>query len=160
VNKPPGQHEVLDRVHNGARLVRQDQQVMGGAGLTMAAPYLDDRVIEACLSVRLDERSTPWANKPILVKAMSDLLPSRILNRTTKTDGSSDHQAGLRRNRAELRALFEESRLAKMGIIDVDKIRSTLLGPYPPNLLPAALWQTLACEIWLRDAQYSHNSFT
>jgi asparagine synthase (glutamine-hydrolysing) len=151
----PGQHEVLDRVRNGARLVRQDQQVMARAGLTMAAPYLDDRVIEACLSVRLDERSTPWAYKPILVEAMSDLLPSRVLNRTTKTDGSADHQAGLQRNRAELLALFEESHLAEMGMIDANKICSTLRGPYPPNLWPAALWQTLACEIWLRDAQYS-----
>lgn len=146
-----GQHEAIDRVRNAARLIRHDQAVMARAGLPMAAPLLDDRVIEACLSVRLPERSTPWATKPVLVEAVSGLIPDDVLNRSTKTDGTNDHYVGLRKARPEFQRICENSQLARAGIIDVEKLRPVLMGAHPPRLWSVALWQTLACEMWLYE---------
>jgi asparagine synthase (glutamine-hydrolysing) len=123
---------------------------MARAGLPLAAPFLDDRVVDACLAVRLHERTTPWRFKPLIVEAMRELVPAAVLQRTTKGDFSADWHTGLRHARAHLAALLDDSALARLGLVDVDALRKVCLGLYPSTLDPVALDRTLACEAWLR----------
>lgn len=144
------QHEVLLAIRSGARTCRAMTRWSAQAGLPVHYPFLDDRVIEACLAVRLHERTTPFAYRPLTVAAMRDIVPAELLARRTKADFSVDLHAGLRAQRAELAELLEAPVLARMGIVDADALRQAALGLYPPRLSLALLEATLAAETWLR----------
>jgi len=148
-----GQHRELEAMRFVSRLTRQFDQMAGRIGLTLAAPYYDDRVVEAGLAVRPEERVTPWRYKPLIIEAMRGIVPAESLTRQTKANGSGDEEPGLRRHRAELLALWEDSRLGRLGLVDVAALRETCRGPLPPGLGFGALDQTVACEVWLRSLE-------
>jgi asparagine synthase (glutamine-hydrolysing) len=148
-----GQHRELETMRFVSRITRQLEQMAARFGVTLAAPYYDDRVIEAGLGVRPQERITPWRYKPLIIEAMRGIVPDESLTRQTKANGSGDADPGLRRHRAELLALWEDSRLARLGLIDADALRETCTRPLPPQLQFGGLDQTVACEVWLRSLE-------
>jgi asparagine synthase (glutamine-hydrolysing) len=148
-----GQHEELEGMRSISCLVRHLGQMAARVGLTLAAPYYDDRVIEAGLAVRPQERITPWQYKPLIIEAMRGFVPEESLTRQTKDEGSHDVEAGLREHRAELLALCEDSRLARLGLINANALREVCSRPLPPSLQFDALYQTMACEVWLRTLE-------
>jgi asparagine synthase (glutamine-hydrolysing) len=148
--KGRGQHRELESMRFLSRVTRQFGQLAERIGVTLAAPYYDDRVIEAGLAVRPQERITPWRYKPLIVEAMRGIVPDQSLLRQTKANGSCDADPGLRRHRPELLALWEDSRLHRLGLIDANALRETCTRPLPPELQFGGLDQTVACEVWLR----------
>ncbi|MDK0524186.1 asparagine synthase-related protein [Streptomyces sp. ML-6] len=145
-----GQHEALWSIRNGTRLVRHLARITSEAGLPTHYPYYDDRVIEAALSVRLDERTTPFAYKPLLKLAMGQTVPAELLTRNTKGEYSAELHDGLRAHRTQLAELLDQPILARLGLIDADLLRRACLSMYPPRLSLVALEATLAVETWLR----------
>jgi asparagine synthase (glutamine-hydrolysing) len=145
-----GQHATLEQLRCVGYFTRHIAGIMARAGLPLASPFLDDRVVEACLAVRLHERSTPWRFKPLIVEAMRDLMPATVLHRSTKGDFSTDWHAGLRNARAHLAGLLDDLILARLGLVDVNALHKVCLGLYPYALPMLALDRTLACEAWLR----------
>ncbi|MDF5752460.1 asparagine synthase-related protein [Spongiactinospora sp. TRM90649] len=145
------QHAALLRARTAGAGLRQIDQATSRLGLPHAAPYLDDAVVEAVLSVRPHERGTPERYKPLLGAAMTDVVPRTILARSTKGEYDADFYAGLRRHRAELLELFGSSLLGRLGLIDTGAMRAVLVGPHPRPHAMAPLSQTLACEVWLRS---------
>lgn len=143
-------HNELHTLHHGTRATRVLHQVGEHSGLPLASPFLDDRVIEACWSVRSEERATPWEFKPLLKSAMRGRMPDALLRRTTKGEASADAANGLRENRDRLADLWRDSLLAKAGLVDADKLLDITLRPSSPELRHGGLDATLACEIWLR----------
>ncbi|MFC5148261.1 asparagine synthase-related protein [Streptomyces aureoversilis] len=149
------QHAAILYARATGSAVRRLDQATGRAGLPLAAPCLDDAVMDAVLSVRLHDRAAehgvpPTANKPVLLAAMRGIVPDPLLARTTKGDYSADFYAALRRHRGELLDLFEGSLLAGMGLIDPEPLRAALLGPHPTTHILTSLSRTVACETWLR----------
>ncbi|MET8450810.1 asparagine synthase-related protein [Streptomyces sp. NPDC005209] len=144
------QHNELNVLHHGTRVTRVLHQVSEHGGLPMASPFFDDRVIEACWSVRPEERSSPWRYKPLLKAALRGVVPAAVLERETKGEASTDAANGLRENRARIAELWHDSRLARLGLVDADRLVRTTLQPSSPELRYAGLDPTLACEIWLR----------
>ena len=151
--KGRGQHRELEAMRFVSRITRQLDQMASRIGVTLGAPYHDDRVIEAGLAVRPQERITPWRYKPLILEAMAGVVPNESLTRQTKANGSSDVDPGLRRHRGELLTLWEDSRLARLGLIDADAIREICTRPLPPELQFGGLDQTVACEVWLRSLE-------
>jgi asparagine synthase (glutamine-hydrolysing) len=151
--KGRGQHRELEAMRFVSRITRQLDQMASRIGVTLAAPYHDDRVIEAGLAVRPQERITPWRYKPLIIEAMGGIVPDESLTRQTKANGSCDADPGLRRHRRELLTLWEDSRLAELGLIDADALRETCTRPLPPELQFGGLDQTVACEVWLRSLE-------
>lgn len=145
-------HDVVHLVRHGGRMMRRTALAAAAGGFPVAAPFLDDRVVEACLAVRPHERTTPWRYKPLLVEAMRGIVPERSLTRTTK-GGTSPEYAALPRYRADLLTLCEHARLAGLGLIDVDRLRSTLTGVWISDASPIMVEQTIGCERWLRDLE-------
>jgi asparagine synthase (glutamine-hydrolysing) len=150
-----GQHRELETMRFISRIARQLDQLAGRFGVAMAAPYYDDRVIEAGLAVRPQDRITPWRYKPLITEAMRGIVPDQSLGRQTKANGSCDADPGLRRHRADLLALWEHSRLGRLGLIDADALRELCMSPLPPELQFGGLDQTIACEVWLRTLEPS-----
>jgi asparagine synthase (glutamine-hydrolysing) len=127
-------------------------------GLPMASPFFDDRVIEAFLAVRPAERVTPFRYKPVLTAAMSGVVPEPCLRRTNKAAASMDASNGLRENRADLLALWEDSHLERLGLVDGAELRRLARRPASPGLSDAILYSTIAAEVWLRGRSRSRSS--
>jgi asparagine synthase (glutamine-hydrolysing) len=137
-----------------SRVVRHSEQAAARMGIALAAPYYDDRVIEAGLAVRPEERITPWRYKPLIIEAMRGIVPDESLRRQTKANASYEEEAGLRKHRGKLLAACEDSRLARLGLIDADALREVMSGALSPEMVEAfGLHQTLACEAWLRSLE-------
>lgn len=145
-----GMHTDLEQIRACTRIIRQWDRMAARAGVPMASPFLDDRVIEACLAIRPDERVTPWAYKPVLTAAMHGIVPETCLRRTTKAAAAMDAADGLRRHRADLLALWEDSRLERLGLVDGEALRCLAQRPSTPGLRDAILYSTIAAEVWLR----------
>lgn len=145
-----GEHGDLEPILSCARIIRQWEQMSTRAGLPIQSPFLDDRVIEACLSVRPEERVTPWRYKPVLTEAMRGIVPDECLERTTKAQASLEASAGLRRHRGDLVELWESSKLADLGLVDRRRLTELALRPDTPELRSAILYSTIGCEVWLR----------
>jgi len=146
-----GQHRELEAMRFVSRIARQFEQLAAADGLTLAAPYYDDAVVVAGLAARPLERVTPWRYKPLLAEAMRGIVPDGPRERSTKANGTSDEEPGLRRHRAEVQALWDGARVAELGLVDVDLLRRVCAGPLAPDLPIGVLYQTIACEVWLRS---------
>ncbi len=144
------QHHDLLSIRTAAGATRLFCQLAAPTGVTPAAPFLDDRVIEASLTVRPDERTTPWEYKPLLKEAMRGIVPDHSLRRVTKAEGSAEEASGLDAHHDRLLALCENSRLADLGLVDPEKLRACCRYSYAPEREHESLHQTFACEIWLR----------
>jgi asparagine synthase (glutamine-hydrolysing) len=144
-----GQHSALLGARVGGAGLRQIDQATTAAGLPHAAPYLDDSVITAALSVRIDQR-TGGGNKPVLATAMRGIVPAHILTRPTIGEYGTDLYVGLHRHREELLELFTDSMLGRLGLIDEAALHAFLLRPHPRPYALAPLIRTLGCEVWLR----------
>ncbi|WP_037681630.1 lasso peptide isopeptide bond-forming cyclase [Streptomyces griseus] len=145
-----GLHSDLEQIRSCTRVIRQWDRMAALTGLPMASPFLDDRVIEACLAVRPEDRVTPWRYKPVLSAAMRGIVPEACLRRTNKAAASMDAANGLREHRADLLALWEDSRLAALGLVDAAELRRLALRPASRGLSDAILYSTIAAEVWLR----------
>ncbi|MEU7855681.1 asparagine synthase-related protein [Nonomuraea sp. NPDC049141] len=145
------QHQALLYARAGGAGLRQIDQATSRLGLPYAAPYLDDAVIEAALSVRLDQRAGLGRCKPLLAASMAGIVPYELLERPTKGEYSADFYAGWRRHRDGVLELFDASELGRLGLIDPGALRAALLGVHPLPHVMGPLSQTLACEIWLRS---------
>ncbi|WP_190066120.1 lasso peptide biosynthesis PqqD family chaperone [Streptomyces griseocarneus] len=141
-----GQHAALTCVQAGGRGVRQLDHVFSRKGLAYAAPYLDDSVLEAALAIRVPERSTPGRYKPVLAAAMDGIVPDSVLQQRTKGEYSVDFHISLRHNRAALVELFDDSQLARAGLIDTAAIRTNLLGVHPTPDALRSLGPSLGSE--------------
>lgn len=151
IDADPSQHFHLTCLRGSARIVAQFEQVAANTGVTLAAPFYDDAVVEAFLSARPDERSTPWQYKPLLTTAMRGIVPSENLARITKA-GSPVHEiTGRRLHRGILSALWDDSQLARLGLIDVARLREMFEDSRQMDAQQDAYHRTLAAELWLRD---------
>ncbi|MGB6165247.1 MAG: asparagine synthase-related protein, partial [Pseudonocardiaceae bacterium] len=147
-----GQHVALATLRAMGPLYRQLSRVFTAAGVRLELPYLDDRVVEAALAVRIHDRSTPWRYKPLLVEAMRGIVPEAIAARNTKAEFSEDVRLGLRRHLPEILEVFADSALATHGLINPDLLRHELLTPQANSMGVHALENLLGCETWLRAA--------
>ncbi|MFI6981041.1 asparagine synthase-related protein [Embleya sp. NPDC050154] len=146
-------HQILEGVLHGGAAIRGMGAVLSRFGIELAAPYLDDRVVEAALSVRTRDRMSRGGFKPVLTTALRGLVPDELLARRDKGDFSAEFHAGVEHNRRRLAELCEDLRLARLGLVDAGALRAALLGPKPDTAALAPFENTLACESWLRSAE-------
>ncbi|MFF1692218.1 lasso peptide isopeptide bond-forming cyclase [Streptomyces sp. NPDC058257] len=148
-----GQHQTLLALRTTAPAYRQFSRLFTPAGIQLHQPFLDDRVVEAALAVRLHERTSPWRYKPLLAESMRGTVPDAILSRSTKGDFSADLRVGWRRNLGTLVDLFADSALADLGLIDPGLLRTQLLSSQAGLHRDIAVEHLLGCENWLRTAR-------
>ncbi|MEV0500672.1 asparagine synthase-related protein [Streptomyces spectabilis] len=145
------QHQTLDIVVQSGSALRQLGAALSDVGVTCEAPFLDDRVIEAALSVRIEDRLVSGDFKPVLRRAVRGLVPEEILARRSKGEFSAEAFQGMRRNRGDLLDLCDDLRLSRLDLVDPDALRAALLGPKTQSRQLVPYENTLACESWLRS---------
>jgi asparagine synthase (glutamine-hydrolysing) len=146
----PVQHNIIRSVQAGGWITRGFSRLAEQLGVSLEAPYLDDRVLEAALSIRLEDRMSATHMKPVLAAAMRGVVP-HVIDRTTKADASPDLYDGIRRNRRALWEMFEDSYLARMGLIDPESMRGVLFEEHADARPFMPFDTTLGVELWLRS---------
>ncbi|WP_341716392.1 asparagine synthase-related protein [Micromonospora sp. FIMYZ51] len=144
------QHRAIMSVWAAAQAARQVSTVLDQGGLTLAAPYLDDAVLEAALAVALAERGTPKRYKAVLAEAARPVLPAELCGRSTKGFFVAEGLNGLRRHLRFLVELCDDLALARLGLVDADGLRAACLGLDPGGRVSMAVERTVAVELWLR----------
>ncbi|MFJ9615016.1 asparagine synthase-related protein [Streptomyces noursei] len=149
-----GRHNDLLAIQDAGRMVRQCHQLTETGDFSHTSPFLDDRVIQACLAVRPEQRVTPWEFKPLIKAAMADVMPPEVLTRRTKGDGTTIVAEGFEAHRRELAELWDDSRLAALGLIDPGPLRELFELPYTNSLHQGAMQSALSCELWARATAF------
>ncbi|WAP59539.1 asparagine synthase-related protein [Streptomyces sp. S465] len=147
----PVHHEMLRLMQANGTIVRASSRVVADHGVSFQAPFLDDQVLTAAMSIRLVDRHRADLVKPILTAAMRGIVPDGILDRQTKGDFGPDLYVGLRHHRGHLLEIFQDSLLARMGLIDAAGPRAALRTMHADAGLLMPLDMTLANELWLRS---------
>ncbi|MCP3803397.1 asparagine synthase-related protein [Allokutzneria sp. A3M-2-11 16] len=145
------QHSTLEMARACGAGLRRANRVTAPLGVSWHAPFADDHVIGAALSVRLPDRVDANRYKPVLAAAMRGLVPEHVLGRPTKGEFSADVYAGLRRHKGELLDQCADLELARLGLVDAEAFRAVLLAPHPAARTLIPVITTLACESWLRS---------
>jgi asparagine synthase (glutamine-hydrolysing) len=144
------QHQLLESAVSSGATVRQLRSASSRQGVEWDAPFLDDRVLHAALSVLIQDRIAPGSYKPVLAAAMRGVVPDAILGRRSKGEYSAEAFDGLRRNRQALRGLCDDLQLERLGLVSAGALRDALTRPGPEARDVNLLENTLACEAWLR----------
>ncbi len=116
-------HAELRAIRHGAQSTRGTEQLGAELGLAFQAPISDDRVTEAVLAVRREERTHPKEFKPLMREAMRGRLPDVFLLRTRKTSGAAQSARGIKHHENDLLSLCDDSPLIELGIINIDALR-------------------------------------
>jgi asparagine synthase (glutamine-hydrolysing) len=148
-------HQILASLIFEGSTVRQINTVTTRTGVAWDAPFLDDRVIEAALSVRVGDRMVSGRYKALLAEAVRGTVPGGLLDRRDKGEFSAEAYRGLRENRGRLLELCEDSKLAELGLVDPGALRVALLNPDPMSHQLQPFETTVACEGWLRSHSWS-----
>ncbi|MDT3395787.1 albusnodin/ikarugamycin family macrolactam cyclase [Streptomyces sp. B1866] len=140
---------LVDEIREIARTAVADAQLAEASGIDLHNPFLDPPVVDAVLRTPLDQRPPVHTYKPLLVQAMSGLLPPAVAARTTKGSFDADHYAGLRANLPALMTLTD-GHLADLGLINPARFRQALREAAAGIPMPlAAIEQALTVEAWL-----------
>ncbi|MEE1943204.1 lasso peptide isopeptide bond-forming cyclase [Streptomyces sp. TRM 70361] len=148
-----GAHRELVTMDLLSRFTRHVNQLSVPLGVVCSAPYYDDRVVEAALAVRPQDRITPYRYKPLIVEAMRGIVPEASRTRATRANATLEEVAGQRRHRDRLLALCEDSRLGRLGLVDPAELRRWCARPLSPEGESELLHPTVACEVWLRSRE-------
>lgn len=146
-----GTHSMLSVVHNGSQTMRSFQRIGAAEGERLAAPFFDDHVLEAALSLRVTDRVDPHRYKPLLVQAMRDVVPATTLRRTTKSETAATAVLGSRAHRDQITAIAENSQLAELGLVDLAELRRACRSPIDVVTPNRRIEPTIGCEMWLRN---------
>ncbi|MGX1851054.1 albusnodin/ikarugamycin family macrolactam cyclase [Streptomyces sp. NPDC055299] len=128
-------------------------------GIELAAPYLDNEVIRACLAVPADRRGEPAQYKPLLAAAFTKtgVLPDFVLARTTKGGFNALAYAGLRDHARVLKDLLgPSSRLAALGLVTERPVAAALArATAGQSTAQGALHLVVTAEVWLRQLAFA-----
>ena len=140
----------------GADTTGWRDMALAGHGIEVAAPFLDNEVIRACLAVPADQRGAPGRYKPLLGEAFAHagVLPPFVLSRVTKGGFSA-------RLRRPARTRLRVTRFAR-PFLAAGRRRPGHRGAGGRDAPVAALGQptaqgalhlAVAAEVWLRQLE-------
>ncbi|MEU3687992.1 albusnodin/ikarugamycin family macrolactam cyclase [Streptomyces narbonensis] len=140
---------LVDEIREVARTAKADAELAMFCGIDLHNPFLDPSVIDAVLRNPLERRPPVHGFKPLLVRAVGDLLPPEVAARTTKGSFEADHYTGMRTHLDDLQALAD-GHLASLGLLDPARFRRHLRHAAAGVPMPlATLEQALTAEAWL-----------
>lgn len=147
-----GDRAAVAQLRSSARAQQAVRELAASRGISVQAPFLDPKVVHACLAVPTWRKTDPGAAKPLLRAALTGLVPDAVFARTTKGDYTRSAHLGVRRAIRELSGLLREPVSADLGLVEPAPVRAAL--DRAANGMPTpwgALNQVLAVERWLRD---------
>lgn len=150
----PVDHSVVRLMQVNGTAMRFNNKIAMRHGVSLEAPFADDRVIEAALSVRLESRLADGRPKAVLERAARGRVP-HVFDRTTKGDYSAEIYDGLKHGLPGLDELCEDLALGAAGLVNPPALRKIIMGLHPDVRPLTPLDSTIGLELWLRAAKNS-----
>lgn len=152
IRRPAGLEREGDLVRglgpHGAALARRFYE---RAGLVLADPYQDRRLVEFAMSMPADHLGAPGCRKRLLRYAMAPLLPGRVRARPRWPGLAPMLERTVFGERSRfIRGLFEPGLVRQMDLVDEDWLRAALTGSRPSAALAYQVWLCVSLELWLR----------
>jgi asparagine synthase (glutamine-hydrolysing) len=134
--------------------LQQSDRIAAALGIEMRHPFFDVRLVELMLamprSVRL--RRGVLKAKPLLRRAMRDLLPDEVHARRDAPDDSRFLEDVLQhKHRRYLSSIFENSRLDDLGVVDGGLIRDAISDPELSRGWMRGVALATSMELWIRN---------
>lgn len=152
----PVDHSIIRLMQVNGTAMRFNNKIAARHGVRLEAPFADDRVIEAALSVRLEARLADGRPKAVLERATRGRVPY-VFDRTMKGDYSAEVYDGLKQGRPALDELCDDLALGKAGLVSALTLRRIITGLHPDVRPLTPLDSTIGLELWLRAAKKSRS---
>jgi asparagine synthase (glutamine-hydrolysing) len=118
-------------------------------------PYLDQNLVEFLTAIPLDQLLRPGERRWLMRRAVADILPPEVFNRTTKARVGRYPCAVMEKHWDRVEQALSSSLAARRGYVSSENLRRALLamksGQLPTYVL--RLVNAICLEFWLRDVQ-------
>lgn len=124
------------------------------AGLEVAHPFFDVRIFELMLAMPRAQRIRRGIHKhkPLLRRALAELMPATVLERTDAAEFSCYmRDVFVRWHRRDIVAILDDSRLARLGIIDPRAVRAAFEEGLSTPHSVTHFGLIVSMEVWLRQ---------
>ncbi|MEV6301938.1 asparagine synthase-related protein [Actinoplanes sp. NPDC051861] len=145
-------HQMMEAVAFQGAVIRQFGEVYARHGISWQAPFIDQRVVEAVLGVRVSERMDARVDKPLLAAAMAPVMPPGPFAKQDRGDFTLDIYDEHEKRRDELLGWFDDSLLVERGLVDAGRLRPFLHAPSFADVGLIDLENVVGVERWLRAA--------
>jgi len=148
-------HQILQYlVAHGNAVRRMNQAAAPGAGITFDSPYLDRRIVETSLSLRIGDRTHQRPAKPLLAAARPPEMALDYFTRPDKGDYTAETFNQHKALKPLLRELFANgSALEEMGLVSGEHIVRTVDEFTVSGTSYADLDNIAFAERWLRSVR-------
>ena len=145
-------HQMLESVRHQGSVLRQIRVAFGHSS-DWEAPFLEQGVIEAALSLRSAERFQTGTSKPLLAEATKSFMPRRHFERPNKGEYSYGVFREFDAQRVRLLEFFQSSRVRTEGFIDFRVLSAHVSGPASGHDTVGAVERLVGLERWLEMVQ-------
>jgi asparagine synthase (glutamine-hydrolysing) len=117
-------------------------------------PYLDRKLVEFLMSIPTDQLLRPGDRRSLMRRALTGLLPPKILSRRKTPMGSRQPSLVFEKHWNKLESILRSPLISRLGYINQQDFQASLLaarnGNPPRQFL--RLTNSLFWELWLREA--------
>jgi asparagine synthase (glutamine-hydrolysing) len=131
-------------------LLRYEDRNSMAFGLEARVPFLDHRLVEACMALPDRLRIDGEHRKVGLRRAMADVIPAEVLRRSTKVAFQAPERTWLRDSLPALRPLGASPRAEASEFLAPGGVDAALDAIGDGRVSQAVVWRVLMLEMWLR----------
>ena len=123
-------------------------------------PFLDRRLVEFLMNVPITQKLRPDQTRSLMRRALSDLLPQRILTRRSKGTTGEALCRGLANEWTRIKPLLDDPLLARRGYVERTGLVQALdRARHGIEFDISSLLQALSLEVWLRSLEHHRDMF-
>jgi asparagine synthase (glutamine-hydrolysing) len=123
--------------------------------IEVSHPYLHRPLVEFLQAIPFEQRVRPGEARSLMRRALSDLLPERILRRKGKKGPEEALFRAVVREWPRLRPLFENARVCAHGYMNAKALQAALQrARHGCEKNSFAVIQTISLEFWLRALEH------
>jgi asparagine synthase (glutamine-hydrolysing) len=130
-------------------LLHHEDRASMAFGIEARVPFLDHRVVETCLAMAFTEKVDGPYTKAVLRRALADLLPASVLERTDKLGYQTPTGRWLRESGAEVKELLLDG-FAERGHVPALDVTRGWLEVEAGGGDAVLVYRWLTTELWLR----------
>jgi asparagine synthase (glutamine-hydrolysing) len=120
-------------------------------GIETSHPFLHRPLVEFLQAIPFEQRVRPGETRSLMRRALKDLLPERVLNRTSKSGPKEALFRAFSRHWPRLRPIFDEPLVCARGYMDASQLHTALERVrHGCETQAFPILQTISLEFWLR----------
>ncbi len=120
-------------------------------------PFLHRPLVEFVMAIPLEQKLQPIETRPLMRRALKDILPDTILRRKGKGSVSETLCRGLAQEWVAIKSMLDDARVVRRGYVDYKEMMSALdKARHGIELELDAFSNVVSLEIWLRSIEHHY----